>query len=551
MMSTQVDVIVVGAGLAGLTAATRLVRNGRDVLVLEARDRVGGRTLTQILPDETPLELGGQWIADSQQRVTRLVAELGLDTYPTYNSGDHIYEFGGELYRYRKDLPLDREVLREIKEASDLLDELARQVDLDAPWAGDLAHVLDQETLAVWAERICSTDGARQYFRLFAQGVLAAEPESVSLLHAAFYIHSGGGLSSLMGTSRGAQQNRVVGGTHQISALLAERLGARVLLEQPVRRIEWSDGLVVATTDRLSVAAKRVIIAIPPILAGRISYSPSLPAARDHLTQRMPHGNVIKCLAVYERAWWRDEGLTGQGASDIGPVGVIYDASTPSGEPGVIVAFLEGHHAIKLREMDTATREHLVLDCLVRYLGPQAGTPLHYIEKDWSTEEWTRGCYGAHLPPTALTEFGQALRVPVGPIHWAGSETAAVWCGYLDGAIESGERAADEVAEALIDLPRSEFSWIWRILDWLNEQPGSVSVSLSQVDTVFDRLMAPGADVAHILARMLTEAINAGFGQLDEVRDLLRDEDCALQLVEFSNIGGRYWEVVVPDTANL
>lgn len=538
------DVAVVGAGLAGLTAATRCADRGLSVIVFEARDRVGGRTLTHLLSDGTPLELGGQWIADSQERVSALVAELGLETYPTYNTGEHLIEFGGELSRYRGALPLEPDVLDEINRATGELDELARSIDLDTPWRGEVARELDQMTLAAWADRTCTSELARQYFRLFAQGVLATEPESVSLLHAAFYIHSGGGLARLMGTGRGAQQNRIVGGAQQLSLRLAERLGWRIRLSEPVHRIDWSNDRVTLFTAGASLSARRVVIAVPPVLAGRITYSPPLPSKRDQLTQRMPHGNVIKCLAVYDRAWWRENGLSGQVASDTGPVGVVYDASTPSGVPGVLVAFIEGHHAIAARELDEAERREQVLDCLERYLGSAARDTIGFIERDWSTEEWTRGCYGAHMPPTAITEFGSALREPIGPIHWAGAETATRWCGYLDGAIESGHRVADEIATDSALGPSGPLDrWKWHALDWYGEVVGVSSGRVPSAGEMFEVVLSTDIHSDAQLVQALAEALNAGFGQPTELDRVLVKAGAPLRVVERTNRAGMYWEI--------
>jgi monoamine oxidase len=195
----------------------------------------------------------------------------------------------------------------------------------------------------------------------------------------------------------------------------------------------------------VSVTAARVIVAVPPTLAGRITYDPPLPAVRDQLTQRVPAGSVIKCHAVYDTPFWREAGLTGQATGDRGPVKVVFDNSPPAGSPGVLLAFLEGKAARRLNRVGPAERRDAVLGSLVDFFGPHAAKPVEYVELDWSEEEWTRGCYGAHFPPGVWTQYGPALRAPVGRIHWAGAETATVWSGYMDGAVQSGERAAAEV----------------------------------------------------------------------------------------------------------
>lgn len=446
----ETDVVIIGAGLAGLVGATRLVEAGHRVEVLEARERVGGRTVNRTLDDGTLVELGGQWIADIQPRVTDLAASLGLETYPTFGLGEHLLELEGTISRYRRGLPVPEPVVAEITRASVELDELSSRIDPESPWSGELAAELDTRTFGSWIVEACASPAARTYFRLFVQGVLATEPENVSLLHAAFYLRSGGGLARLMGTSHGAQQSRIVGGTQEMSLRLADRLGASVHLSAAARVLRWGpDGVEVEAADGATYAGRAAVVAVPPTLAGRIAYDPALPADRDLLSQRMPHGNVIKCLAVYERPFWRDDGLTGQVVSDAGPVCVAYDASAPDNEAGVLLGFLEGRHAIEAGRLDAAERRRVVLECFVRYFGDRAAEPRSYIDHDWSAEEWTRGCYGAHLPPGAWTQFGASLRAPIGPIHWAGAETATIWCGYMDGAIESGERAAGDIDRAL------------------------------------------------------------------------------------------------------
>ncbi|MGH8983123.1 MAG: flavin monoamine oxidase family protein [Acidimicrobiia bacterium] len=442
----EVDVVVVGAGLAGLTAARRLVDAGQEVVVLEARQRVGGRLLNHTLSDGTVVEVGGQWIGPTQLRMEKLVADLGLTTFPTYNTGDHLLSFGATSARYRGTIPrISPLVLADMARAQARFDKLARRVPLEAPWAADRADEWDAQTFATWIRRNVRTPKARALFELFSEGVFAAEPGDFSLLHALFYAHSGGGVDTLSGTRGGAQQDRFVGGSQLVALGLADRLGDRVHLGAPVRRVEHRADGVTVLADGVLATARHAVVAVPPALSARIVYEPALPAFRDQLTQRTPAGSVIKCNVVYERPFWRDEGLTGQATGDRGPVKVTFDNSPPSGTPGVLLGFIEGAHARVLNRMSPPDRRSAVLESLADFFGAQARSPVEYVELDWSEEEWTRGCYGAHFPTGVWTQYGPALRAPIGRIHWAGAETATVWNGYMDGAVQSGERVAAEI----------------------------------------------------------------------------------------------------------
>ncbi|MDX6642072.1 MAG: monoamine oxidase [Solirubrobacteraceae bacterium] len=445
----ETDVVVVGAGLAGLAAARALVAAGNSVVVLEARDRVGGRTLNEPLGNGKVVEVGGQWIGPTQDRIAALAADVGVDTFPTHDSGDHVLEFQGRLTRYRGTIPRVRlPVMLDAGQAMARLDRLARKVPLEAPWQAPRAARWDGETLATWMRRNVRTEGARTLLEMTTEAVWAAEPADLSLLHFLFYTHSAGGLSRLLDTEGGAQQDRFLGGSQLVSIRMAEELGESVVLSAPVREIAHSEGAVSVRADGVTATGTRAIVAVPPTLAGRIAYDPPLPGDRDQLTQRMPQGAVIKCVAVYERPFWRERGLTGQATSDAGPVRVTFDNSPPDGLPGALVGFLEGRFARQLGRLAADQRREAVIACFTRLLGAEAARPERFIERVWADEQWTRGCYGCYMAPGGWTAHGPALRAPVGPIHWAGSETATVWSGYMDGAVRSGERAAAEVLEA-------------------------------------------------------------------------------------------------------
>ena len=446
----EVDVAVVGAGFAGLTAARALVEAGRSVVVLEARDRVGGRTMTEVRHG-TWIDLGGQWIGPGQDRIAALADELGVATYPQREDGDDVV-LGADGPRRVPSVAqafADDDLVAYL-ELAGALEAIAEQVPLDAPWAAPQAADWDAVSLREWVRSRGVPDGAARLFEVGVQAVFAASSTQLSLLHAAHYVHSAGGWSRLTDSEGGAQQDRLVGGVQPVAEALAALLpDGTVRLQAPVRSIDDTGEAVRVTADGLDVRARRVVVAVPPTLAARIDVDPPLPARRDQLTQHMPQGSVIKLHVLYDEPWWRDEGLSGMVLSPDEPIGVTFDCTPPEGAPGLISGFFEGPHAVAHGDASMAQRRDVVVDVLARALGERARDVLDYVDRDWSAEPWTRGCYGAHLPPGAWTVYGPALREPVGRLHWAGTETAERWTGYIDGAIDSGQRVAAEVVAAL------------------------------------------------------------------------------------------------------
>lgn len=269
----------------------------------------------------------------------------------------------------------------------------------------------------------------------------------MSMLHFLFYVASGNGLSILAATEGGAQERRVVGGAQAISQRLARELGAAVHLRSGVHAIRHSDSEVRAIHNEGEVAASHIVVAIPPTLAGRISYDPPLPAQRDSLTQQVPAGSVIKVNVGYATPFWRGDGLSGLVLGLDDEFGLVFDNSPPDGTCGVLVAFAEGDHSRHVRAMSEQDRNSLLIDTVTSYFGPKASDPFDIVAVDWSTEQWTRGCYGAHMGSGVWTQYGPALAEPIGRIHWAGTETEQVWNGYMDGAVRSGLRAAAEIVD--------------------------------------------------------------------------------------------------------
>jgi len=450
-VETDADVVVVGAGLAGLTAARDLIAAGHSAIVLEARDRVGGRVVGEPFGDGHVAEMGGEFVGPTQDRILALAADLGVSTFPTYDDGANVLHFNGRRATYRGAIPrISPLVLADIGRAQARLELLAGKVPLDAPWTAARAEGWDGQTFETWIRRNAASRSARTLLALAAEAVFACEPGDLSLLHVLFYSRSAGSFQRLIATSGGAQQDRFAGGSQLIPERLAARLGPDVVrLSQPVAAISAAGDRVTVATAGAEFSCRRVIVSVPPHLAGRISYEPALPPGREQLTQRVPMGSVIKCQAIYDEPFWRADGLSGQATGDGDGSRVVFDNSPPGGSPGVLLAFVEGDQARRLGRVSAADRRRVVLDSLARYFGPRAASPAGYLELDWQRERWTGGCYGTLFGPNVWTRYGHALREPAGPVHWAGTETATTWCGYMDGAVRSGERAAAEVAAAL------------------------------------------------------------------------------------------------------
>lgn len=445
------DAIVIGAGIAGLSAAREMYARGASVRVLEARDRVGGRTAGHRLANGFTVEMGGQWVGRTQTEVLALVEELGLETFPTYDDGAALSVVQGSVVRYEDEsFGLSEHGLADVSRLQEEIERLASTVDLSAPWSTPDASELDRQTFDTWLTANTDDEVALAFFRTIAAALFSAESYEMSLLHFLFYVRSGGSLDILAATTGGAQEMRIVGGSHRISERMAEQLGDDVVqLERPVHEIRQDDGGVNVRHAAGDEHAREVIVALPPTLAGRLRYDPPLPASRDLLTQQVPMGSVIKIQAAYDEPFWRRNGLSGQALGLEDEVSLTYDNSPPDGSIGVLAAFIEGARARDLAQRSPDARREVVLDRLAAYFGPRAREVTEYVERDWSAEPYTRGCYGGRLGAGVWTQYGKALVPAVGRIHWAGSESAEVWNGYMDGAVRSGRRAAGEVLSSL------------------------------------------------------------------------------------------------------
>jgi putrescine oxidase len=443
------DVVIVGAGAAGLTAANELKKAGLSVVVLEARDRVGGRLWTDVV-DGAMLEIGGQWVSPDQEALKETIAELGLETYPRYREGDSVYiGRDGKLTRFTGEIfPVAPETEKEIVRLIDKLDAMVADVDPDAPWTHPDAEALDRVSFEAWLEEQTADQEARDNIALFIAGAMLTKPAyAFSALQALLMAASAGSFSHLVDADY-ILDERVVGGLQQVPLLLAERLGEDVMLGQPVTEIRRSDsGVTVVTDEGLTVRARFVILAHAPILYPWIEFDPPLPRLKQQMHQHISMGFVIKVHAVYDRPFWREQGLSGTAFSPYELSHEAYDNTNHGDERGTLVGFVSDRDADDLFRVSADERKARILESLSHYYGEEAKNPLVYFESDWGAEEWTRGAYAASFDLGGLARYGADLRTPVGPIHFACSDMAGAGYQHVDGAIRMGRLVAENIIE--------------------------------------------------------------------------------------------------------
>lgn len=444
---SEVDLIVIGGGAAGTMAARNVMKAGKSVLLIEANDRIGGRLKRGRIAGQG-IDLGGQWVGPSQTRALEVAAELGLNKYPTYVEGAMLAELGdGQIYRGIEGLPT--EIAFDYARMVNLITVASKDLDLRAPWTKPNAKELDSMTTATWLSQNARTPQGRELMRVIVEAVFSVDPSQLSFLEFLFYIKSGNGFADITGTAGGAQQDLFVESFVSIPELLAKSLGARVVLGSPVRAIEQDERGVTVRADKGTFKCQRVVIAAPPTTAARIEYSPTLPYKRRGLMERMPMGAVIKCFLAYETPFWRSEGLNGQSVSSSAEFGTTFDITAPGNSHGILCGFFDGGPAIRWADKSPEERKARVIEDVAKVYGDKAREPIDYIEQVWPREPWSIGGYTSVPGPGVLTHFGEALREPCGRIHWSGTEISDVWSGYVDGALRSGDRAAEEVLARL------------------------------------------------------------------------------------------------------
>ena len=456
------DVAVIGGGLAGLTAARQIARSGRRVVLLEARNRVGGRNLIESIGGGDVIEHGGQFFGTDATESIQLASEYGIGTVPTYAQGDNVHFANGVRSRYPTGDPSNPLAgappdpgAPEFAALLQQIDSMSREIPREAPWTHERAEEWDSITLESFVRANVPSEAGRRFSQTVLSTVRSCEPRDTSFLSFLTYCASAGDegnpgtLSRVIAVRGGELELRFDGGSQPISLAMARELGNRVILNSPARRVVTDKSGATVVSDKQSWRAKRVIVAMAPALCSGIDFDPPLPYRRAQLHHRYPQGSIIKVQAVYDRPFWRDEGLSGQAFADTEPLKLTYDNSPGDGSPGILFGFIPAGAARKWGERPAAERRAAVLKNLSDYFGAAAGQPRQYLEFDWPAEEWTRGCYSGYAPPGVLLDYGAALRAVTGRVHWAGTETSAYFVGRMEGAVRSGRRAAEEALGAL------------------------------------------------------------------------------------------------------
>jgi monoamine oxidase len=395
-------------------------------------------------------DVGGQWIGPDQKRVNALVDELGLQTFPTYNEGKKVLELEGKVTTYKRSIPsISIPHLIQLSGALSYLDRVRKKVSPPSPMTAEGAAELDGETLETWRSRFVKSTKVTAVMDAAVRTVFGAEAVDLSALYFLMYVNAGGGFMKLVEVEGGAQQDRLIGGAQTLSEGIAKELGESVVLDTPVRKLVQGKEGVDVVCDGRTFEARLAIVAVPPALAGRIDYEPMVSVARDQVTQRFAMGATVKVLVTYEFAFWRKSGFSGEVVSSDGPLSTVFDNTSHDGRQAALVGFIVGAQARQWSSQPMADRQRRVIGALTRYFGDDAKNFTDYHELDWGQEEWSRGCPVGGLPPGVLTHSHAHLRKPEGRIHWAGTEAATEWMGYMEGALQSGERAADEVLRRL------------------------------------------------------------------------------------------------------
>ncbi|KAM9181446.1 amine oxidase [flavin-containing] A [Dugong dugon] len=459
------DVVVIGGGISGLSAAKLLAEYEANVLVLEARDRVGGRTYTVRNEHVNYVDVGGAYVGPTQNRILRLSKELGLETYKVNVSERFVQYVKGKIYPFRGTFPpvWNPIAYLDYNNLWRTMDNMGKEIPAEAPWDAPHAEEWDKLTMKDLIDKICWTKTARQFAYLFVNINVTSEPYEVSALWFLWYVKQCGGSTRIFSVTNGGQERKFVGGSGQVSERIMDLLGERVKLSCPVSYVDQSGAnIIVETLNHEVYECKYVISAIPPVLTSKIHFRPELPPERNQLIQRIPMGAIIKCMMYYKEAFWKKKDYCGCMIieDEEAPISITLDDTKPDGSLPAIMGFILARKSHRFAKLHKEIRKRKICELYAKVLGSQeALQPVHYEEKNWCEEQYSGGCYTAYFPPGIMTQYGRVIRQPVGRIYFAGTETATQWSGYMEGAVEAGERAAREILNALGKVAKKDI-WV-------------------------------------------------------------------------------------------
>ncbi|XP_004713284.1 amine oxidase [flavin-containing] A, partial [Echinops telfairi] len=465
-----------------LSAAKLLTEHGIKVLVLEARDRVGGRTYTVRNEHVNYVDVGGAYIGPTQNRILRLSKELGLETYKVNISERLVQYVKGKTYPFRGAFPpvWNPIAYLDYNNLWRTMDDMGKEIHVDAPWDAPHAAEWDKMTMKDLIDKICWTKTARKFAYLFVNINVTSEPHEVSALWFLWYVKQCGGTTRIFSVTNGGQERKFVGGSGQVSERIMDLLGDRVKLRRPVTCIDQTgDNIIIETLNNEIYECKYVISAIPPALTTKIHFRPELPPERNQLIQRLPMGSVIKCMMYYREPFWKKKDYCGCMIieDEDAPISITLDDTKPDGSLPAIMGFILARKAHRFAKYSKEIRKRKICELYAKVLGSQEALhPVHYEEKNWCEEQYSGGCYTAYFPPGIMTQYGRIIRQPVGKIYFAGTETATQWSGYMEGAVEAGERAAREVLNSLGKVAKKDI--------WIHE-PDSVDVPSVEITHSF------------------------------------------------------------------
>ncbi|TFV94252.1 flavin monoamine oxidase family protein [Algoriphagus kandeliae] len=447
MKIPKTEVIIVGAGFSGIAAAKKLFEAGISFKILEARDRIGGRVYTNYLKEDLYVDLGGQWIGPTQDRMYELCKEYGISYFETYDEGKNILNLRGKIRTYKGIIPkMDPVSLINLDILMRKMERMARQINVHTPWSHPKAQKWDQLTLEDFLRKNSKTKSCYEVIKIGCETIFACELHEISLLHALFYIRSGKSLDCLINIQGGAQQHRIEGGMQRIAEAMATPFRDHIIFNSPVEKVIQSTDHTDVISGENRFSSNRVILAVPPPLLKKIHFEPGLSSEKSELLDNYAMGRVGKCFMIYQTPFWREDSFSGQVVSD-DPLThqTLFDCSTVDGKYGILMGFTIGNRADEYFGRSEEDRKKRMISQLVQYFGEKAKDPIQYIDFTMSDETWSQGCYAGLMPVGAWTTWREAYRKPEGNLHFAGTEAATVWHGYIEGAVRAGEAAALEI----------------------------------------------------------------------------------------------------------